>query len=148
MGRFPVQIVAAGRRPVSSAGRIARLADGWMPQFEPDDAGRAMLARMQGYAREYGRDPAAIGLNGRMAANPVADGGERDWTDRVQAWRDIGGTHLSIDTMRLGLPDVESHISLLERFHAATAAIAAIGMSVEHPSGIFVVDDNVHVEVG
>ena len=40
--------------------RIARLADGWMPQFEPDDAGRALLARMQNYAREYGRDPAAI----------------------------------------------------------------------------------------
>ena len=93
--------------------RIARLADGWMPQFEPDAAGRVLLARMQGYAREYGRDPAAIGLNGRMAANPVADGGERDWVDRVRAWRDIGGTHLSIDTMRLGLPDAESHIGLL-----------------------------------
>ena len=104
--------------------RIARLADGWMPQFEPDGAGRALLARMQNYTREYGRDPAAIGLNGRMVANPVADGAERDWTDRVQAWRDIGSTHLSIDTMRLGLPDMESHISLLERFHAATAAIA------------------------
>ena len=37
--------------------RIARLADGWMPQFEPDAAGRALLARMQGYARECGRDP-------------------------------------------------------------------------------------------
>ena len=75
---------------------------------------------MRGYAREYGRDPAEIGLNGRM----VADAGGRDWVDRVQAWRQIGGTHLSIDTMRLGLPNVDSHIGLLERFHAAAADAA------------------------
>ena len=103
--------------------RIARLADGWMPQFEPDAAGRALLARMQGYARECGRDPAAIGLNGRLVAAPGA-AAERGWIDRVHAWRQLGGTHLSIDTMRLGLPDVESHISLLERFHATAAAVA------------------------
>ena len=51
-----------------------------------------------------------------MVAAPGA-AAERGWIDRVQAWRHLGATHLSIDTMRLGLPDVESHISLLERLH-------------------------------
>jgi probable F420-dependent oxidoreductase len=97
--------------------RIARLADGWMPQFQPDEAGRALLARMHGYAREHGRDPAAIGLNGRMVADPAA---AHTWTGRIRAWREIGATHLSIDTMRLGLRGVEQHVALLERFHVAT----------------------------
>ena len=103
--------------------RIARLADGWMPQFQPDAAGRALLARMHAYAREQGRDPAAIGLNGRLLADPATAG---TWTERVHAWRALGASHLSIDTMRLGLSGADAHVALLERVHAAVAETTAV----------------------
>ncbi len=62
--------------------RIARLADGWMPQFQPDEAGRSLLARMHGYAREHGRDPAAIGLNGRIvSACAASNSTSHCWND-------------------------------------------------------------------
>ena len=41
--------------------RIARIGDGWFPQFLPDDTGRATVAKVQEFAKEAGRDPSSIG---------------------------------------------------------------------------------------
>ena len=46
------------------------------------------------------------------------------WSTRRSAPTSTTADAVSIDTMRLGLPDAESHIGLLERFHAATGAVA------------------------
>jgi len=46
--------------------RVGRLADGWFPQCTPDAVGRAAIERMRGYARAAGRDPATIGIEGRI----------------------------------------------------------------------------------
>jgi len=40
--------------------RCGRLADGWLPIFQPDDEGAAALAKMQAAAVEAGRDPSQI----------------------------------------------------------------------------------------
>ncbi len=40
--------------------RIARIADGWFTQLQPDDAGRARLAAFRSYLREAGRDAATF----------------------------------------------------------------------------------------
>ena len=67
--------------PEAALRRIARLADGWSPNFTPDDQGRALVARVHGYAREAGRDPAELPLEGRIRlAGQSPDG----WTNR---WR-------------------------------------------------------------
>ena len=43
--------------------RIAAKADGWMPTFDPDDTGApSWLSVLHGYCREYGRDPATLGI--------------------------------------------------------------------------------------
>jgi probable F420-dependent oxidoreductase len=42
--------------------RVARLADGWFPQGNPDEHMHAMFERLRGYIREAGRDPNSVGL--------------------------------------------------------------------------------------
>ncbi|MEX0762204.1 MAG: LLM class F420-dependent oxidoreductase [Dehalococcoidia bacterium] len=111
----PIPIwLGGGAEPVIR--RIARLADGWMPQFQPDGHGHEMLERMRGYAREYGRDPAKIGLDGRMRV-PLDDAGT--WADTVARWRNIGATHVSVNTMGEGLSGATDHIKRLEHFMEA-----------------------------
>src|SRR5215472_14838399 len=49
--------------------RAARLADGWitLPTFRPGPAGQETVERLHGLIREAGRDPAAFGIEARMA---------------------------------------------------------------------------------
>ena len=57
-GHVPVFMGAEGPKNIALATEIA---DGWFPQFAPDDEGRATLERMHDYARAAGRDPAPGG---------------------------------------------------------------------------------------
>jgi len=74
--------------------RIARLADGWFPQFPANDELKALLERFRGYAREAGRDPAKIGLECgvRIAPNDSPDG----WISAAKAYADLGASHLRV----------------------------------------------------
>ena len=91
--------------------RIARLADGWVPMWEPDDRGRELLERCHGFCRDAGRDPATLGLEGRLDVPRAA---AATWAQQFAAWRDIGATHLSISTMGDGLRGAEQHLKRLE----------------------------------
>ena len=75
--------------------RIGRMADGWMPQFPPEDL-EPVLDRVRGYARDAGRDPADLGIECVMRASPGDD--QTRWTDLAQAYRDLGATHLKVFT--------------------------------------------------
>ena len=54
--------------------RLARLGDGWFPLLGPDDKCRAAIEKIHSYAREAGRDPGLIGIEGRIT---VGQGGCR-----------------------------------------------------------------------
>ena len=43
----------------------------------------------------------------------LPQGGIHDLTAEVDAWREAGGTHVSVVTMGLGLDSVEGHIDYL-----------------------------------
>ena len=96
--------------------RMARLADGWitLPSFRPGPASQATIDRLHGLIREAGRDPAAFGIEARMAlATTPADQRAKD----IAAWRAMRGiTHLCVNTMGMGLPGPEEHVRTLERF--------------------------------
>jgi probable F420-dependent oxidoreductase len=96
--------------------RIARLADGWIPLWEPGDRARELLEKYRGFCREYGRDPAKMGLEGRLN---VPRANEANWAQGLADWRDIGATHLSINTMGDGLRGVEQHLKRLEEVRRA-----------------------------
>ncbi len=93
--------------------RIARLGDGWVPMWQPDDDGRAVLEKFQGYCREYGRDPASILIEGSLTATRAA---ESKWADLAAAWRKIGAANLSVNTMGDGLTTMDQHLRRLEEF--------------------------------
>ena len=106
--------MGGGAEPVIR--RIARLADGWFPQFRPDDRGRETLQRLHDYAHEAGRDPGDIGIEGRTS---TSGGGPDDWAVEVEAWRQLGATHLGVNTMGAGLTSPADHIDALRRFKEA-----------------------------
>jgi probable F420-dependent oxidoreductase len=96
--------------------RAARLADGWitLPSFRPGPAGQQTVDRLHGLVREAGRDPAAFGIEARMA---LAKGPAEERAKEIAAWRAMRGiTHLCVNTMGLGLPGPEEHVRTLERF--------------------------------
>jgi alkanesulfonate monooxygenase SsuD/methylene tetrahydromethanopterin reductase-like flavin-dependent oxidoreductase (luciferase family) len=111
----PIPLWLGGGRPGVEAviARIGRLADGWFPQFAPDDEGRATLERMRGYARAAGRDPASIGIEGRIS---IANSTQDTWAQQAEDWGALGSTHLSVNTMRAGLQTPDAHIAAIEEF--------------------------------
>jgi len=96
--------------------RIAGLADGWCPNLSPDEAGRATVAKVRGYVAEAGRDPSALGLDGRLR---TAGKQPEEWLDEVRGWEEMGATHLSVETRRGGLTSAEEHIEAIRRFKEA-----------------------------
>ena len=109
---IPIWIGGHDERTLKRAGRIA---DGWFPLRRPDDDMRAMLERLRRYAREAGRSPEAIGVEGRLNIGQV---GEEGWAAEVAAWRDLGATHLSVNTMGANLATPQAHIDALRRVKA------------------------------
>jgi probable F420-dependent oxidoreductase len=93
--------------------RAARLADGWFPQFPPNDEGVASIERFRGYVREAGRRPEDVGIEGRisMARTP-----QDKWREELDGWRNAGATHVSFNTMGAGLAGPRGHIDALETF--------------------------------
>ncbi len=101
--------------------RIGKLADGWFPQVPPGphlDEAKAVVTEA---ARQAGRDPAALGMEGRVS---WGEGGAAKLVDHVGRWRDAGATHVSVNTMGAGLGAVDGHLTAL------TAAADALGLSV------------------
>jgi probable F420-dependent oxidoreductase len=96
--------------------RAARLADGWITRqtFRPGVAAQQTVDRLHGLVREAGRDPAAFGIEGRVALAQVPP---QERAKEMAAWRAMRGiTHLCVNTMGLGLPSPEEHVRTLERF--------------------------------
>jgi probable F420-dependent oxidoreductase len=92
--------------------RIGRLADGWFPQVAPGpdlDHARAVVADA---AEAAGRDPATLGLEGRVTWNPEDPA---RFERQVGKWRDAGASHLAINTMNTGQVGVDGHLAVLAR---------------------------------
>ncbi len=96
--------------------RVARIADGWCPNFGPDAAGYEMQEKVHNYMAEYGRNPAELGLDGRLK---TADASPEDWVEEVTSWREMGASHLSIENRRAGLKTADEHIEMMRRFKDA-----------------------------
>jgi probable F420-dependent oxidoreductase len=95
--------------------RMGRLADGWFPQIQPGPKLDAARAIIDAAARDAGRDPATIGMEGRVSWR----GDAGDLVARIGQWRDAGATHVSINTMGADLKDVDDHLRVLSEVAAA-----------------------------
>ena len=109
---IPVWIGAAAAPGYERAGRLA---DGWFPMISPGpelDEARAVVERA---AVEAGRDPDAIGMEGRV--NWRGDG--EAVINELKAWAEAGASHVSVNTMSAGLKTVDDHLAALAQVAAA-----------------------------
>jgi probable F420-dependent oxidoreductase len=91
--------------------RAGRLADGWFPQVPPGHGLEEARAIVHQAATDAGRDPEALGMEGRVT---WGEGGAKKLAEQVGRWSDAGATHLSINTMGAGLASVDQHLEALE----------------------------------
>lgn len=111
----PIPVWFGGGRTDRVLRRIARMGDGWYPQQQPDDEGRARLERFRELVGEAGRDQRSVGVEARVG---LGDGlGEA--VRKFGAWGELGATHLAVNTMRAGLHTPAEHIDAIRRFKEA-----------------------------
>ena len=93
--------------------RVARLGDGWFPQGKPDEQMHVTVERLREYVREAGRNPDAVGIEARMNAR---EGNLDEWVRQTEGWRELGATHISINTMGAGFKSIDEHIDAIRRY--------------------------------
>jgi probable F420-dependent oxidoreductase len=99
--------------------RIARIADGWMPNRKPPEGWAAVVAQVREWVREGGRDPSTFGIEGRInTANVSPDA----WRADAEEWRQLGANYLDVNTMGAGLQGPQAHVDRLRQIKAAIGA--------------------------
>ena len=91
----------------------AGIADGWFPMTAPGPKLDEALAVVRESAIAADRDPDAIGMEGRVNAGDIDAAAAQ-----LDAWADAGASHVSVNTMGLGLRSVDDHLATLARVAA------------------------------
>lgn len=96
--------------------RIARLGDGWLPNYRTAESARPALAKLAGYLGENGRSLSDLGIEARLS---YGNGNPDEWRQIAADWQAAGATHLSLNTMSLGFDTPQKHLNALEKFAEA-----------------------------
>jgi len=94
--------------------RTARMADGWLPQFPPDDEFREVAARFWRYVDEAGRDRSTIGMD--CPVNVRKDDSPDRWMREIDAFRELGATCVRVSTTGGGFASPREHLDAALRF--------------------------------
>ncbi|MGH3276802.1 MAG: LLM class F420-dependent oxidoreductase [Streptosporangiaceae bacterium] len=104
----PIPVWFGGQSPAAYR-RTGQLGDGWFPQVRPGpdlDAARGIVEEA---AVAAGRDPAAIGMEGRISWSPDT----AKVIEQASRWRQAGASHLSVNTMGTGRESLDQHLAAL-----------------------------------
>jgi probable F420-dependent oxidoreductase len=93
--------------------RVARLGDGWMPDYRNIADARPSLALLDRCLAEAGRSRDQIGIEPRIT---YSSGDAKAWEKAMQDWQAEGATHLSFNTMRSGFTTPLEHIQAIQKF--------------------------------
>ena len=93
--------------------RIAAIADGWFPQFQPGPESAETIEKLRGYIRAAGRRVEDVGIEGRIGLYNTTDG---QFGERLDGWREMGATHVTLHTMNAKLASPQQHIDAMRRF--------------------------------
>jgi probable F420-dependent oxidoreductase len=104
----PIPIWLGGHGKVAFD-RAARLADGFIFFGGRSDKAIDDWKRLRDRVRGLGRSVEDFGADWVV----LSRGGIEDLTAEIGAWRDAGGTHVSVDTMGRGLKSADGHIDYL-----------------------------------
>lgn len=109
---IPVWFGAASERAYRRAGQLG---DGWFPLMQPGPDLEAARDHVLAAAQAAGRDPAAIGMEGRVNWSGDPDKAAAD----IAAWKQAGATHVSVNTMKAGLHGLDEHLESLRQLTPA-----------------------------
>jgi probable F420-dependent oxidoreductase len=101
--------------------RMARLADGWILTGRPTEEGGRRFQRLLEHAKEAGRDPSLIGFEG--AVN-YAEGNPDAWHEQFAAWKQIGATHITLQTRGNNLTAAPQHLEALKKMFETLKPVA------------------------
>ena len=93
--------------------RMARLGDGWMPRPLPPEEGEPLVERLRDYLEAAGRDPQHFGIDVRINMQQMP---RSTWAAYAEGWRSLGATHISLNTMGVGLNTLEARLEALRQF--------------------------------
>jgi probable F420-dependent oxidoreductase len=93
--------------------RIARLGDGWMPNFRTAERAKPTLAILDKYLAENGRSRTDIGIEPRLH---TVNGNPDLWQQTITDWAAEGAAHFSFNTMGAGFTSPQQHLDALTHF--------------------------------
>lgn len=93
--------------------RIARQADGWIAPTLSMSEFETKVGTLRSYLDDEGRDPDDIPIQARLK---LAELDRDDCLDRIDAFEDLGVTHVGVGTMNLGLTTADEHLEVLVDF--------------------------------
>ena len=94
--------------------RAARLGDGWMPASrKPDEAAKRLIEYLEKHLEQAGRDRRSFGIDPWISIQGLQ---KDEWRRRVDAWRQLGATHVAVDTMRAGFASPQAHMDAIRAF--------------------------------
>jgi probable F420-dependent oxidoreductase len=92
--------------------RVAAMADGWVVSGHPTPEIAESVQKLRDYAREAGRDPGSIGLQGGIL---LRDATPDDCRRDLATWRELGASHAMVNTMGAGFSSPTAHIDALRK---------------------------------
>ncbi|MBW6466123.1 MAG: LLM class F420-dependent oxidoreductase [Brevefilum sp.] len=101
--------------------RIARLGDGWLPNYRSAKDAAQALAKLGAYLEPEGRNLSEIGIEPRLR---YENGDPSVWRALAEGWALAGATHLTVITMGAGFTTPKEHI------HAITRYADALGLQI------------------
>ena len=96
--------------------RIAKMGDGWLPNYRTAADAAPSLDRLDRYLTASGRTRADIGLEARLHSRL---GDLDNLLGRMAGWQTAGATHISLNTMGAGYQSAAEHIAAISEFAAA-----------------------------
>jgi alkanesulfonate monooxygenase SsuD/methylene tetrahydromethanopterin reductase-like flavin-dependent oxidoreductase (luciferase family) len=94
--------------------RLARHGDGWMlPAYRQPADSKPALEMLRDLLVKNGRAPAGFGVEPRLN---YGEGDAHTWQRLMLEWVELGATHLSFNTMGVGLDTPQKHIAAIRTF--------------------------------
>jgi probable F420-dependent oxidoreductase len=115
----PIPIWLGGSAP-NVLKRIAKLGDGWMPNYRTAEECKPHLETLDKNLSAAGRTRAQIGIEPRIR---YGDGNPETWHTLIRDWAEVGATHLTLITEGAGFDTPQKHIEAIRNF----ASVVGLG---------------------
>jgi alkanesulfonate monooxygenase SsuD/methylene tetrahydromethanopterin reductase-like flavin-dependent oxidoreductase (luciferase family) len=94
--------------------RAARIGDGFLFSGRTQTEAVQIKAQIETKLHKLGRDAGAFGFESIQQYSR----GDNQWPGDIAAWREAGGSHVSVVTMGANLTTVDRHIDAIKRWRA------------------------------